>query len=100
MSEPITTETVLKAVSLIGAGASWLYTTRATNLRAKIKADFEVLKMSRDTLGADHELSQRIEAKLGQMVPYLYRKDSERKGRVRWDDLALACFCLLGAGTF
>jgi hypothetical protein len=93
-------ENGLKAVSLIGAAASWLYTNRGTFLRGKIKTDFEIWKLSREILGTDQEFSRRIEAELGHMIPCLYRRDSEGKRKIRGGDLALACFCSIGAITF
>ncbi len=93
-------EIVLKVVPLVGAGASWLYSMRVTTLRGKIKTDFELLKMSREAFGPEHEISLRIQAKLDRTIPYLYRKEGERKGSIRWEDFALGCFCILAAGTF
>lgn len=101
MADSSLLETGLKAVGLVGAGVGWLYQTRGTLLRGKIKADLEILDKARALFGNDDPRSIRIAAKATLLMSYLYRDaESRTRGRLSWPDLGLAGACFLGAGAF
>ncbi len=93
-------EIALQIITAIGVATAWSYKRRVTYVRTKIKADFEILKMSREFLGEDHDSSRRIEDKLNRSIKGLYRKNSEPRREPKGLDITIGILCAAGAFFF
>ena len=89
-----TAELALKTVGAFRAGIGWLYQTRATYLRNKIKLDLEILEKSRALLDATQ--SSRVQSNAERLMGYLYR-DDPGKPRRSWPDLVVGIGFFLAA---